>query len=80
MLVQVGKLGLHEAVQLVHAEAELGHARLEDLPHAEPGVPHHHHQHGEGFLLGHHHQQQTHDEGCALAVANLPESGILEIS
>ncbi len=55
---------------LIHAEAELGHAGLEHLPHAV--VLHDLHQDGEGLLLRHLHEQQAHDEGGALAVPHLP--------
>ena len=49
--VQVGNMLLHQGVQLVHAQPELRHARLEHLPH--PVLLHDLHQHRERFLLRH---------------------------
>ena len=49
--VQVGDVLLYERVQLVHAQAQLRHARLEHLPH--PVVLHDLHQHREALLLRH---------------------------
>ena len=49
--IEVRDVFLDERVQLVHAEAQLRHARLEHLPH--PVVLHDLHQDCEGVLLWH---------------------------
>ena len=49
MDIEVRDVLLDQGVQLIHAQAQLGHAGLEHLPH--PVVLHDLHQDGEGVLL-----------------------------
>ena len=70
MHVEIWHMLLNESIELVHAEAQLGHARLEHLSHTV--ILHNLDKNSEAFLFWHLHQQQPDDKGSALAVTNLP--------